>query len=234
MPQTTNALTVPTHLGLILDGNRRWARSQNIPTFEGHRKGYENLKTIVTAAFDCGISYISAYIFSTENWGRSKEEVAYLMRLLLWIAKNEIEGFNKQNIRVRFIGEETNLSKKVITAMRDAEKKTNSNTGGTLLLCMNYGGKQEIASAVTKLLIENPNITEITPSLIERHLYEPEVPAVDLIIRTSGEQRISNFMLWRAAYSELYFVDVHWPAFSKEHLKQALDVFSKRQRRFGS
>ncbi len=233
MPQTTSAL-VPNHLGLILDGNRRWAKAQNIPTFEGHRKGYENLKTIVSAAYDSGIQYVSAYIFSTENWSRSREEVAYLMKLLLWIAKNEIKEFDKNNIRVRFLGEETNLSEKVIKAMREAEKRTEKNTGGTLLLCLNYGGKQEIASAVTKLLADQPGIKEVTPEAIQGHLYEPLVPNVDLIIRTSGEQRISNFMLWRAAYSELYFVDVHWPAFTVEHLNSALQEFGVRQRRFGS
>ena len=153
-----NHSKVPKHLGLILDGNRRWANSQNIPTLEGHRKGYENLKGIVSTAFESGVEYISAYIFSTENWSRSKEEVAYLMRLLLWIAKNEIEEFNKQNVRVRFLGEETNLSKKVIDAMRNAEEKTNENSGGTLLLCLNYGGRQEIASAVTKMLKEKADI----------------------------------------------------------------------------
>ncbi len=229
-----NHSKVPKHLGLILDGNRRWANSQNIPTLEGHRKGYENLKGIVSTAFESGVEYISAYIFSTENWSRSKEEVAYLMRLLLWIAKNEIEEFNKQNVRVRFLGEETNLSKKVIDAMRNAEEKTNENSGGTLLLCLNYGGRQEIASAVTKMLKEKADINEISPEMISEYIYEPNVPDVDLIIRTSGEQRISNFMLWRAAYSELYFTDVHWPAFSKEHLKQALSEFGVRNRRFGS
>lgn len=233
MPQTTPAL-VPTHLGLILDGNRRWAKLQNLPTFEGHRKGYENLKTIVTAAFDSGVEYISAYIFSTENWNRSREEVAYLMKLLLWIAKNEVEEFNKNNVRVRFLGEETHLSSKVIKAMRNAEAKTDKNTGGTLLLCLNYGGKQEIARAVSNLIDAKPEVKEITPEMIQDHLYEPQAPDLDLIIRTSGEQRISNFMLWRAAYSELYFVDVHWPAFTVEHLKQALGDFSERQRRFGS
>lgn len=233
MPQT-NTVQMPTHLGLILDGNRRWAKTQNIPTFEGHRKGYDNLKTIVSAAFDSGIEYVSAYIFSTENWGRSSEEVAYLMKLLLWVAKNEIKEFDKKNIRVRFLGEDTNLSPKVIEAMRNAEERTDANTGGTLLLCLNYGGKQEIASAVTKLIADRPEVKEVTPELIQEYLYEPHVPSLDLIIRTSGEQRISNFMLWRAAYSELYFADVHWPAFTVDHLKKALNEFGERQRRFGS
>ena len=137
MPKITPP-EVPAHLGIILDGNRRWARAHNLPTFDGHRKGYENLKTIVKAAMDSGVKYVSAYVFSTENWGRSREEVNYLMRLLLWVAKNEIEEFDKHNIRVRFLGEESGLSEKVLKAMRNAEEKTKNNTEGTLLLCVNY------------------------------------------------------------------------------------------------
>jgi undecaprenyl diphosphate synthase len=232
MSQQTTA-SIPVHLGLILDGNRRWAHAQSLPTLDGHRKGYENLKSIVKLAFDSGIKFVSAYVFSTENWGRSKEEINYLMNLLLWVAKNEIGEFDKDNIRVRFIGEESHLSDKVLRAMRKAEEKTKGNTGGTLLLCMNYGGQQEIADAVTKMLAELPNLKKVTPDNIAAYLHEPNVPAVDLIIRTSGEQRISNFMLWRAAYSELYFTDVQWPAFNEDNFKLALDHYASRQRRFG-
>jgi len=233
MPKTTNKSELPKHIGIILDGNRRWARANNLPTFDGHKKGYENLKTIVKAAMDDGVEFVSAYIFSTENWGRSKEEVSYLMRLLLWVAKNEIEEFNKYNIRVRFLGEESQLSAKVLKAIRNAEEKTKDNSGGTLLLCVNYGGKQEIASAVTRLIDDKPDNKTVTPEDIEKYLYEPSVPAIDLIIRSSGEQRISNFMLWRAAYSELYFTDVHWPAFTTKDLSAALNEYAARQRRFG-
>lgn len=226
-------LTVPTHLGLILDGNRRWAKGNGLPTMEGHKKGYENLKTVAKYAFDHGVKYVSAYVFSTENWKRSAEEVDYLMKLLIWVSKNEIKELDKQNIKVQFLGEEERLSPSVLKAMASAEERTKDNTGGTLLLCLNYGGQQEIATAVNKILSNDPDIKEVTPELIEKHLYRSEVPTVDMIIRSSGEQRISNFMLWRAAYSELYFTDVHWPAFTEADMQAALDDFAARQRRFG-
>jgi undecaprenyl diphosphate synthase len=224
---------IPTHVGLVLDGNRRWAAAQGLPAFEGHRKGYENLKTIAKAAFNNGVEYVSAYVFSTENWKRSAEEVDYLMKLLLWVAKNEIKELNKENIRVLFLGSEDRLSKDIIKAIRKAEETTKHNTGGTLLVCLNYGGQQEIVGAVNKILQTAPASKSVTIDDIEQNLYAPDVPPVDLLIRTSGEQRISNFMLWRAAYSELLFVDKHWPAFSEEDLKSALQEYAKRHRRFG-
>lgn len=231
---TASSTHVPHHIGIILDGNRRWAADKNIPKLEGHRAGYETLKTVATYAFKKGASFISAFVFSTENWGRSQQEVDYLMKLLLWVAKNEVESFNKQNIRVRFLGEEEKLSPNVIKAMRNAEEKTKNNTAGTLLLCLNYGGKQEIASAATKFLRANPNADAITVEDISNYIYEPSVPDIDLIIRTSGEQRLSNFMLWRAAYSELYFTEAHWPAFTETMFDEALEAYSIRQRRFGT
>jgi undecaprenyl diphosphate synthase len=230
----TTHTSVPTHLGLILDGNRRWAREHGLPTMEGHKKGYENLKNVAQYAFKQGVKYVSAYVFSTENWKRSAEEVDYLMKLLIWVSRHEIKELDKENIRVQFLGEEERLSQDVISAMESAEERTKDNTGGTLLICLNYGGHQEIATAMNKILIKNPGIQEVSQEMIEKHLYKPDVPAVDMIIRTSGEQRISNFMLWRAAYSELYFTDVHWPAFSEQDLQLALDNFAARQRRFGS
>ena len=231
---TASSTQVPQHIGIILDGNRRWAAAKNLPKLEGHRAGYETLKTVATYAFKRGASFISAFVFSTENWGRSQQEVDYLMKLLLWVAKNEVDSFNKQNIRVRFLGEEEKLSPNVIKAMRDAEEKTKNNTAGTLLLCLNYGGKQEIASAATKFLRANPKAETITVDDISNNIYEPSVPDIDLIIRTSGEQRLSNFMLWRAAYSELYFTEAHWPAFTEAMFDEAIEAYSIRQRRFGT
>ena len=231
---TASSTQVPQHIGIILDGNRRWAAAKNLPKLEGHRAGYETLKTVATYAFKKGASFISAFVFSTENWGRSQQEVDYLMKLLLWVAKNEVDSFNKQNIRVRFLGEEEKLSPNVIKAMRDAEEKTKNNTAGTLLLCLNYGGKQEIASAATKFLRANPTADTITVEDISNNIYEPSVPDIDLLIRTSGEQRLSNFMLWRAAYSELYFTEAHWPAFTEAMFDEAIEAYSIRQRRFGT
>ena len=229
-----SSATVPTHLGLILDGNRRWATAQGLPTLEGHRKGYENLKTIGKAAIKRGIRYVSAFVFSTENWNRSAEEVGYLMKLLLWVAKNEVKELDEANIRVRFAGSKENLSPQIIKAMAKAEERTKNNTAGTLVLCLNYGGQQEIVAAINEILRDEPKIKEVTPLILEKHLYVPEVPPIDLLIRTSGEQRVSNFMLWRLAYSELLFVKPHWPAFTEKDLDDALESYSHRQRRFGS
>lgn len=227
-----NKAKVPTHLGLILDGNRRWAKEHGLTPLKGHREGYNNLKKIVVEAFDLGVSFVSAYVFSTENWDRSKEEVDYLMKLLLWIAKNEIKNYHKQNIKILFIGEEDRLSKEILIEMRKAEELTKNNTGGTLAICLNYGGTYEIVGAINKILSANiPK--KISIKMIEDNLYQPQIPPIDLIIRTSGEQRISNFMLWRSAYSELYFTDVYWPAFSIEDLHFALNNYANRQRRFG-
>ena len=225
--------SVPMHLGVILDGNRRWARVQGLPTLEGHRKGYENLKTIALAARDRGVSYLSAYVFSTENWNRSQEEVAYLMNLLKWVLGHEVAILHKENIRVRFLGSRHGLSQTIQAAIDAAEDKTKDNVSGTLAFCLNYGGKQEIADACRRLVELGTAPEAITTKAIEQQLYAPDIPPVDLIIRTSGEQRLSNFMLWRAAYSELYFVDKHWPAFTADDLDLALAEYARRTRRFG-
>lgn len=224
---------VPSHLGLILDGNRRWAREHDLPTLEGHRKGYEILKKIGEAAMDRGVKYVSAYIFSTENWNRSKEEVNYLMKLAFWVATHEVEEVHKKNIRVKFLGERTGIAPNLLKAIDKAEAKTAKNTKGTLALCFNYGGHQEIASAAAKMIKDGVKPEEVTPDKVSEYLYDPEIPPVDLMIRTSGEQRISNFMLWRVAYAELLFVDKHWPAFDEEDLDAALKDYAQRSRRFG-
>lgn len=232
MPLTETS-TAPVHLGLILDGNRRWARSQGLPTLEGHRKGYENLRTIAKAAFDAGVQYISAYVFSTENWDRSKQEVDYLMKLLLWVAKNEVKNFHKENIRIRFLGSKDRLSAEIIDAIEKAEVKTKNNTRATLALCLNYGGWLEITDAVKKIVAKGISADQVTPQLVADNLYAPDIPAVDFVIRTSGEQRISNFMLWRLAYAELYFAKPAWPAFTVDDLALALEDFANRNRRLG-
>lgn len=224
---------VPTHLGLILDGNRRWARERGIPTLEGHRKGYENLKTIGIAAIERGVKYVSAYVFSTENWNRTQEEIDYLMKLLLWVAKNEVKELHKRNIRLRLAGSRERLSEDILKAIDAAEEKTKDNTAGTLVLCLNYGGHQEIVDAVNTIVAQKPDQPITTESFAD-YLYTPDVPPVDLLIRTSGEQRLSNFMLWRAAYSELLFVDKHWPDFSEDDLDAALAEYARRNRRFGT
>lgn len=217
------------HLGLILDGNRRWARQKGMPTMQGHKRGYENLKTIVRAAVDRGVNYVSAYVFSMENWNRSKEEVKYLMDLALHLAINEVKELHKEGIRVRFLGSKERISDKLLKAIQNAEELTRDNTRGTVAICFNYGGKQEIADAVNACKKDT-----ITPDDIEQHLYAPDVPPIDLLVRTSGEQRISGFMLWRAAYAELLFVDKYWPEFSVTDLDDAIQMYETRERRFGS
>lgn len=224
--------TVPTHVGLILDGNRRWAKTNGLPTFEGHKAGYSNLKRIAMHAADQGVKYVSAYIFSAENWKRTKKEVKYLLDLALWVANSEAQEAHKENIRVVFLGRREGLSKKLLSAIQKAEQLTKNNTRGTLGLCFNYSGQQEIVDAAKKFAREE-NLESLDVEDFAKELYAPEIPAVDLLIRTSGEQRISNFMLWRAAYAELYFVDKHWPDFKTEDLDSALEEFASRQRRFG-
>lgn len=226
--------TIPTHLGLILDGNRRWAREKGLRPFEGHRRGYLKLKKIAEAAFDRGVSYVSAFVFSTENWNRSEEEVTYLMDLIHWVATHELNALHKRNIRIIFIGTEKGLSKRIRDDIKAGEKKTANNTGGTLVLCLNYGGQQELTDAFASLIRSGTTADEITPELISQHLYDPSIPPLDLIIRTSGEQRLSGFMLWSAAYAELKFVLKYWPAFTVTDLEDALRDYAGRRRRFGS
>ena len=231
---TDDLATIPTHLGLILDGNRRWAKEKGLRPFEGHRRGYLKLKKIALAAFDRDIQYVTAFVFSTENWSRSEEEVTYLMDLLHWVATHELNKLHKHNIKVIFLGSEQGLSDKILEAIKKGEKKTANNTGGTLVLCLNYGGKQELSDAVSSLIRSGTQADQVTPELITKHLYGPSLPPIDLIIRTSGEQRLSGFMLWSAAYAELKFVLKYWPAFTVADLEEALRDYAGRRRRFGS
>lgn len=225
---------VPVHLGLILDGNRRWAREHGLKPFEGHRRGYLRLKRIAMAAFERDVRYVSAFVFSTENWARSAEEVAYLMDLLHWVVKHEVNKLHKKNVRVMFVGTQRGLDPAIIKDIKVAEAKTMGNTGGTLILCLNYGGQQELSDATAAIIKSGAKASEVTPQMIAQHLYEPSLPPIDLIIRTSGEQRLSGFMLWSAAYAELKFVLKHWPAFTVADLEAALKDYAKRQRRFGA
>jgi len=229
----TNNQALPNHIGLILDGNRRWARSKGLPTLEGHRRGYDILKNIAEAAFDRGVSYVSAFIFSTENWDRSKEEVSYLMNLALKMVTRDLKDINKKGIKVVWLGSQKEVSKKLIEALKNAEEATKNNTKGTLALCFNYGGHREIAEAVKRMMGDGVVAAEVDESKIADYLYASDVPPIDIMVRTSGEQRISNFMLWRMAYSELMFMDKHWPDFTEQDLNNAITEYSHRQRRFG-
>ena len=218
-----------THLGIIPDGNRRWAREQGLPTIEGHKKGIYKIEDLVNAAADEGIKYITFYIFSTENWGRSETEVSYLMKLVDVYVMKFAKKLADKNGRLLVLGSRDRVSPKLISTIEKAEKLTADCTGITVCFCFNYGGEQEIADAATIAASEG----EITPEAIRKHLYHPEVPDVDMIVRTSGEQRISGFMLWRGAYSELMFVEKYFPEMEPADMKLILAEYEKRNRRFG-
>lgn len=230
MPETNTA--VPRHLGIILDGNRRWAKEHGLKTLEGHQKGAEVFRDIVYAAVDRGIEFISAYVFSTENWKRTQEEVSYLMRLVVRVTESYLEEFHEHGIKVLILGSREGLDKKVMASLDKTVEKTASNTKGTVALCFNYGGHAEIIDAIKAL--PDDKKADLTPEVFEQYLYASEVPAVDLVMRTSGEQRTSGFMLWRADYAELMFVDKYWPDFSVADLDGVLADYSKRKRRFGN
>lgn len=227
-------IEVPRHIGIIMDGNRRWAEREGLSAKEGHTKGQENLRVISQAAFEQGVQFVSVYAFSAENWRRTKEEVGHLMLLLVRGVDKYLQEFDRAGVRVRILGQKEGLDARVLKAIEKVEADTKDNQKGTLAICFNYGGQQEIVDAAQKILAEGISPADVTPEVFAGHLYAPEVPPIDLVLRTSGEQRLSNFMLWRAAYSELYFVDKHWPEFTPDDLKQALHAYAGRGRRFGT
>lgn len=224
---------IPVHVGFILDGNRRWAREHGLPTLEGHRRGSDNLHDIAVAAFDRGVKYMSAFVFSTENWKRTEEEVSYLLNLVAIMLDKYIDEFHERGIKVVILGRREGIRKKVLNSIIRAEEQTADNTNGTLALCFNYGGREEIVDATKQLITHGVKAEDVTPELFEQKLYHPEVPPIDLLIRTSGEQRLSGYMLWRAAYAELLFTDTYWPAYSQEDLDNHLTEYAKRERRHG-
>ena len=230
---TNDVNSVPKHLGLILDGNRRWAKEKGLPTLEGHQQGAETLKTVALAAFDRGIEYISAFAFSTENWQRTEEEVGYLMKLFMKAVELHLDTFHQAGIRIVILGRREGLSDSVIKAFEKTEAKTKDNTRGTLALCVNYGGQEELVDAYKALLVKGLQPESITKEIMIEALYHPEVPDVDLLVRTSGEHRTSGFMLYRSEYAELYFTDVLWPDFNEGELDKALNEYTQRKRRFG-
>jgi undecaprenyl diphosphate synthase len=225
--------SVPEHLGLILDGNRRWAKANGVTTAQGHRQGYENLKTISRAALKMGVRYVSAYVFSSENWQRDRQEVKDIMNILTWVLKHEVKQFHKEDIRLRVIGSKMKLGAAMLTAIHDAEKLTENNTRGTILLCLDYSGQQEIVDAVKKISASGVAPQDISADMIAQNLYAPDVPAPDLIVRTSGEQRLSNFMLWESSYSELMFDKKNWPDFKESDLERVIASYARLQRRYG-
>ena len=222
---------LPRHVAVIMDGNGRWAAARRLPRIAGHRAGVESVRQIVRAAGELGIKALTLYSFSTENWLRPAEEVGELMKLLSWALKKETLELDKNNVRLGAIGRLEALPKAVQKELSAAIEALKDNTGLRLILALNYGARQEIVDSVNQALAAGTE--KITEETIERHLYTSDLPELDLMIRTSGEMRISNFLLWQAAYAELHVTPVLWPDFRKEHLLAALEDYKKRDRRFG-
>lgn len=228
---------LPRHIGVIMDGNGRWAKRRGLPRSAGHSAGAETLKKIVTECNKMGIKYITVYAFSTENWKRPKEEVEYLMGLLLGYLRDAENTLAGENVVVRAIGSRKELTQEIQEQIIKTEKFTQNNTGIVMNIALNYGSREEIVTAVRKISekVKNNEIRteDINDAVIAKHLYTSGQPDVDLLIRTSGELRLSNFMLWQISYAELWFTDKNWPDFSKEDLYRAILDYQKRGRRFG-
>lgn len=224
---------IPRHIGFIVDGNRRWAKQHGLPTYEGHLAGYNSIIEVVLASVDAGVEFVSAYTFSTENWKRSESEISKIMGLVLKLLTSDIHILQENDIRLRVLGSRDRLSKGVLKAIDEAEAKTADNKRGTLGVCFNYGGQLEIADACKKIIQAGTPAEEVTPEMIAENLYAPDIPPIDMVVRTSGEQRTSNFMLWRAAYSEFLFLEKPWPDMTKDDVTAILEEYSRRGRRFG-
>lgn len=216
-----------------MDGNRRWAKENGLNSFEGHKRGYEKLKEVGQWCIDRDIKILSVYAFSTENWNRSKQEVKYLMKLLNKVFTDEVEKFNKKGIRIKVVGSKDKLSTEIKKNLLSAQEKTKNNKKGTLNLCFNYGGRPEIVQAVKEIVKKGLKEAEITEEIITKNTWMGEQPDPELIIRTSGEQRLSGFLTWQSVYSEFYFTKCHWPEFSEKDLDSAIQDYEKRHRRFG-
>lgn len=223
-------IKIPEHVGIILDGNGRWAKERGLKRTAGHLAGYKNLLKLSKYVLDKGTKYLSVFAFSTENFNRPQEEVDYLMNLFIKGFNEDRGYFKKENIRVVFSGRRNKLSDKVLDAMDKMEEETKDNTLGTLNICLNYGGRAEIVDAVNKII--NDNQKDITEETFKKYLYN-DLPDIDFMIRTSGEIRISNFMLWQISYAELYFLKCYFPDFNESEYDKALVEFTKRDRRFG-
>ena len=224
-----NNMIVPNHIGIIMDGNRRWAKEQNKKTIEGHLAGANRIISLAKYIFDKGVKYLSIYAFSTENFNRSAEEVSYLMGLIIKFFNERVNELHDYNIKIVVSGLRYNLSKEVLKCIDNVVDLTKDNTGGVLNVCLNYGGRREIVDAVNKIKEANITVTEET---FGKYLYN-DLPDLDFVIRTSGEERISNFMLWQISYAEFYFPKVYFPDFDEKEFDKALEIYNNRNRRFG-
>ena len=229
----TSNNTVPRHIAIVMDGNRRWARSRRLPAIAGHRQGVETIRRTVKAARDRGVEFVTLYSFSTENWKRDPDEVGGLMRLLEETIRHETPTLVQDGVRLRIIGRLHELSDGVRRAMDEAARATDSGKNGTMTIAFNYGGRAEIVDAVKRLLSDGVPAAAVDEQAIAARLYAPEHPDPDLVIRTGGELRVSNFLLWEVAYAEMWATDVLWPDFAVAHLDAALASYAGRERRFG-
>lgn len=223
---------LPVHIAIIMDGNGRWAKNRMLPRTAGHAAGSENFKTIARYCNKIGIKYLTVYAFSTENWKRPEAEVNAIMDLLRGYLKDSI-NFKAENIKLRFIGDLKALPADIQQLMANAERDSDEATGLTVFMAVNYGGRDEITNAVKEIIKQGTPVEQVTEALISSHLYMKDVPDPDLIIRPSGEYRLSNFLIWQAAYSEFWYSNVLWPDFSPKHLEMAIDSFNGRDRRMG-
>jgi len=232
------ASAVPRHIAVVMDGNGRWAKERGLPRTEGHRRGEAALLDVVAGGIEAGVSHISAYAFSTENWKRSPEEVRFLMGFNRDVIRRRRDEMNSWGVRVRWAGRRPKLWKSVIDELEDAQRLTAGNSGLTLTMCVNYGGRAEIADAAReiarKVAAGQINPDKVTEKTLAAHLDEPDMPDVDMFWRSSGEQRSSNFLPWQAAYAEYVFSDVLWPDVDRTHLWAAIEEYARRNRRFGA
>jgi undecaprenyl diphosphate synthase len=228
----------PRHVAIIMDGNGRWAKARSLPRTAGHRRGVETVRDTVRAAGELGIEYLTLFGFSTENWKRPLDEVNFLMGLLRHYLRAELEGLAKEGARLRVVGHRDGLAPDIVDMIRTAEDRTRANSRINVSIALNYGGRADIVQAARRLAegVSHGRITvdSIDEDMLERHLLTHELPELDLLIRTGGEQRISNFLLWQSAYTELVFSDALWPDFGKAHLERAIADFRRRERRYGS
>ncbi|MFC1950251.1 polyprenyl diphosphate synthase [Chloroflexota bacterium] len=234
-PSTTKKVTqLPNHVAVIMDGNGRWAEQRGLLRLEGHRVGAKNIRPIIECLIQCHVKNVTLYGFSTENWNRPEHEVGFLFQLLEELIDEEVSGLHKKGVKIHHLGRLEELPQGVQLAINRAVELTKDNTGTTFGFAFNYGGRMEIVDAVRRIVAEGIPVQNIDEGLFNSYLYTAGLPDVDLLIRTGGEIRISNFLLWQAAYSEYYFTDILWPDFNQKELEKALLAYSKRRRRFGN
>jgi len=226
-----NIYKLPSHVAIIMDGNGRWAKKRGLPRVFGHKEGAKAAEKAITFASELGIKYLTLFAFSTENWARPQEEVNFILKLLVDYIDNKLDSLVEKNINLRFLGRKEQLPQSIVMTIQKAEKETSNCTGMNLIIALNYSGRAEIIDAVNKII--SKGISSVTEESFRDYLYFPDVPDPDLLIRTSGEVRISNFLLWQLAYSELYFTEVLWPDFDEEEFLKALYDYQNRERRFG-